>query len=380
MAELTPLEIEARSVASEDLDRIFAGMLRRALLIMEGRAEKSFDADAHPRHPDGTPVDPDTGAGGGRFAPKGGEGSPDKDSKPAKQRKRQPWLNGIFNRKGIGAYNEAIKAMYAGFSTYDDGGFNAGKIQDNLGYAEDMTLNRFADDLDAAPEYDSDRATTEKYAKQTALAIADIAEENPVVIRVGFLDIDSILADGRLKTQHETYDSSGVFDPELRNTVETEVMGISDEDRSYPVYGYVDFGNPPRIGDFGQIKLVLKDEVKDRTTITVGDSLVEYTNSTIFAVPLRKANQTPAYLGYKLFAAHKWLQTSAADPGALYTGNLFYIEAQVHGGVSLDDVAYVEVLTDSLVGVSDDADVDALAEKIRGVGLEVRRVAKKGGA
>src|SRR5574343_1348576 len=141
MAELTPLEIEARSVASEDLDRIFAGMLRRALLIMEGRAEKSFDADAHPRHPDGTPVDPDTGAGGGRFAPKGGEGSPDKDSKPAKQRKRQPWLNGIFNRKGIGAYNEAIKAMYAGFSTYDDGGFNAGKIQDNLGYAEDMTLN-----------------------------------------------------------------------------------------------------------------------------------------------------------------------------------------------------------------------------------------------
>ena len=33
---------------------------------------KSFDPAAHPRHPAGTPVDPQTGAGGGRFAPREG--------------------------------------------------------------------------------------------------------------------------------------------------------------------------------------------------------------------------------------------------------------------------------------------------------------------
>ena len=66
MAELTPLEIEARRVVSEELDRTFAGMLRQAILIMNERAEKAFDADAHPRHPEGTPVDSESGAGGGR--------------------------------------------------------------------------------------------------------------------------------------------------------------------------------------------------------------------------------------------------------------------------------------------------------------------------
>lgn len=42
-----------------------------------GNAEKAFDAAKHPRHPAGTKVDPDTGVGGGRFAPKSGESSPD---------------------------------------------------------------------------------------------------------------------------------------------------------------------------------------------------------------------------------------------------------------------------------------------------------------
>jgi hypothetical protein len=375
MAELTPLEIEARRVAAEDLDRLFAGMLRRALVIMDGRAEKAFDADAHPRHPEGTPVDHDTGAGGGRFAAKEGG---DVEQKPAKKRKRQRWLNDIFNGKGgIDAYNAAIQKMYAGFSTHNEGGFDTEKIQDNLGYAEDVALNRFSENLDGT-EYDSDRATTEKYAKRTTQKIAEIVEQNPVAIRVSSWDIDSILADGRLKTQHETYDSNGAFDPEFREKVETEVMGVSPENRSFPVYGYVDFGNPQRVGDYGQIKLVLNEDVKDRTTITVGDSLGEYMDGTIFAVPLRNASQTPAYLGRKLFPTFKWVDTGASAPDDLYVGNLFYIEAQVHGGVSLKDVAYVEVLTDSLVGIDDVDEVDALAKKIRDAGLEVRRVVKRG--
>ncbi|MBK8188950.1 MAG: hypothetical protein IPK79_00685 [Vampirovibrionales bacterium] len=106
MAGLTPLEIEARRVASEDLDRIFAGMLRRALLIMGERAEKSFDADAHPRYPEGTAVDPETGAGGGRFAPKGGEGSPDRDGKP---RPQGTPVSAAANVTATGAVGKAIR-------------------------------------------------------------------------------------------------------------------------------------------------------------------------------------------------------------------------------------------------------------------------------
>lgn len=39
-------------------------------------AGKAWNAEAHPRHPAGVPVDLESGAGGGRFAPKSGESSP----------------------------------------------------------------------------------------------------------------------------------------------------------------------------------------------------------------------------------------------------------------------------------------------------------------
>ena len=80
--ELTPLEIEARRVTSLELDQLFADTLAQCLSIMAESSTKAWNADAHPRHPEGTPVDPSTGEGGGRFAPKDGSaGSSSGDSK-----------------------------------------------------------------------------------------------------------------------------------------------------------------------------------------------------------------------------------------------------------------------------------------------------------
>jgi hypothetical protein len=49
---------------------------------------------------------------------------------------------------------------------------------------------------------------------------------------------------------------------------------LKPEDR--PVYGFIDNGISVSPSTFGNVKIVLKDDIKQRSTVTIGDSLQQF--------------------------------------------------------------------------------------------------------
>lgn len=154
-----------------------------------------------------------------------------------------------------------------------------------------------------------------------------------ISIRPGVLD--SILLDGRFKNQFETGTSGGALSPDTRKTVENAIFdyepNVSVSRR--PIYGYMtnhsdisykagdirdSFSTTnPYVSHYGEIKVILKDSVKNRTTFTVGDSL----DNSIFAHNLGAVTKEQLIMsGYSF----------QRNPG--------YIEAQIHNGVTTDDI------------------------------------------
>ena len=148
-----------------------------------------------------------------------------------------------------------------------------------------------------------------------------------------------IAADGKLKSQHESGSSHGLYDPELRSIHERLMF---DTDSAQPIYGYV---KPTKIeaGDslqrtgvanfvsaYGDAALVLKPEVKSRTTVTHGDSLMTDVGGAPAPVPLNDVHT----------ASDKRLAAGTTERTASY------IEAQIHGGVTTNDIAKILVHED----------------------------------
>ncbi len=99
-----------------------------------------------------------------------------------------------------------------------------------------------------------------------------------------------------------------------------------------PIYGYVmtrsagDTGN--RQGQYGEVSVVLKPEVSARTTVTHGDSFDTYDPPA--PVPFNDVERASA-------------ERLAMAASGLGYGKPSYVEAQIHGGVTLDDIDYIEV-------------------------------------
>lgn len=174
-----------------------------------------------------------------------------------------------------------------------------------------------------------------------------------VRIRVGERILENhILADGYLKNQHESGDSNGAFDPEMRESI--EAMMFSENIQRGPIYGYVHRGDGTDAGyvnGYGEVAIVLNKEAAMRATITIGDSLLDDPPA-----PMGIAELTA-----KISASDKAMALMAADSawgmgtsasaqiverniGAIRRGerdiHTVYVESQIHGGVRLDrDVA-----------------------------------------
>jgi Arc/MetJ-type ribon-helix-helix transcriptional regulator len=129
---------------------------------------------------------------------------------------------------------------------------------------------------------------------------------------------------GRYKTQFEAGDSGGWFGPDLRAAFESSVLGLHpDMDATKrPVYGSMQTSASLKINEdvqmYGGIALQLKNNVRDRTTVVYNDSLGMATRSA-------SANSVKDDSG-DMFRT------------GMITEPFFYVEAQIHGGVSMDDV------------------------------------------
>ena len=195
--------------------------------------------------------------------------------------------------------------------------------------------------------------TFEKEVPKYEKALKDAVEREDFAIRTSSGDVVKILEDGRFKSQIETGASHGYLDTRRRKIATQQLFAGSEPldvaDSNYEIYGYL--GDAPRAKMYGNTRIVLKkDNIIDRTTLTVGDSLELLETG---ADPMATLATEPQIMSYgKVFSDSvpnapdrlKDVQrdfASIADKGYLSDGN--YVELQFHGGLSAEDIEYIEM-------------------------------------
>jgi hypothetical protein len=177
---------------------------------------------------------------------------------------------------------------------------------------------------DKAEELGVDPAELEQKLVANAQRFVD---ESTLSMRMSSDTLDTILnGDGEIKSQFETATSKGAYDPALRAVAEASHFGLdpNSDPHDRPVYGYLvpPSGDVLPAGSYGDVRLVMKPDVRDRTTATFADSL--------------GSEVRPAYLNQiDLGAVAPGMYTNYDDPGK----SVSFVEAQIHGDTRIDDVA-----------------------------------------
>jgi hypothetical protein len=208
----------------------------------------------------------------------------------------------------------------------------------------------YSRDFGTYQEKGGSREYFEQRAKTMKTLSENISKASPVVA-IETEDFLGVIKDGRFKTQHETRESNGAYKPALRKEAELAIAGVPLDTKSSerPVYGYLAVQNDGEtsntspyntdkwnvnntgVGQYGEVRVVLKDEVRDRTSYTIPDSL----DRNAIPQPLSrngKADLINAGAYYDLSTSHAGFQRES------------YAEAQVYGGVKLSDIKAVYVV------------------------------------
>jgi hypothetical protein len=177
--------------------------------------------------------------------------------------------------------------------------------------------------------YRNEKDATRSDSQREILA-KDAVKNAEIMIAIPAGALQEILDDGRIKSQFETGKSGGYLGEEMRSGQETFAFGYHPriDPTLRPIYGYV-HNKKIRytkamydVRQYGNVHIVLKDEIKNRTTFTSDDSL----NQPMIPAPVNKPNK---------MAVHPSMSFS------------LYTEAQIHGGVSVSDIAKVVVSRDN---------------------------------
>jgi hypothetical protein len=182
------------------------------------------------------------------------------------------------------------------------------------------------------------RKTKEAVEKEVVERLKAAVATNSLCKRTGIHAMETVLAtDGRFKTQFETGRSEGCLSPEHRNNAEVKGMGFADGKKITPhlrpVYGYIE-GAGSNSESYGEIKLVMKDSVKKRTTITCGDSLGMFAEGYACGSPM--LNPGIECLDDSI----EYLMDAKKGKG-MGTEGWRYMEAQMTGGLELAEVQKV---------------------------------------
>lgn len=173
--------------------------------------------------------------------------------------------------------------------------------------------------------------------------LVGVAEVN---VRVPPSVLEKILDDGRFKTQFEVKKSKGLLDNGIRDRFEDSVFGLGKNANPLerPIYGYLSQHpeiyaavNDTSVSQYGSVVVRLKENVKRRTSFTVGDSL-DLTGHG------NHASLKPSPLGVPSYRSASYVYR---DPLSIrYVDGLTdftdtYFEAQIFRGVSVNDIEEV---------------------------------------
>lgn len=221
-------------------------------------------------------------------------------------------------------------------------------------------------------------------------AAADVDEANDVIKRMIAISepksrvpdqkvLKMILNDGRFKSQHEINSSKGTLDPEYRKRAAKKMFGVDTGkalDSDYEIYGYLwkeDYADDILFNDsaegYGDVIVKFKKDIMQRTTFTIDDSLGPVMNDMM--VPSLANEITPSWRARSHYTDQIKKMKAVADEEIhkkiLDELGVRYIEAQYHGGVSIDDIEeVVYTYREFLKGIDED-----LVEKLKEKGIKV---------
>lgn len=150
---------------------------------------------------------------------------------------------------------------------------------------------------DSSGVYDKD---VEEFYKATEKKVKSFIDDGFVGVRVDTDLIETILNDGRLKNQFETGTSRGALLSGFRKNVEKTLMEVPKDlaDAERPIYGMIypkaegalkKYAHGDTGDWYGDVIIRLKDDVKDVTSFTIGDSL-DFSNELVSAITKDSTN------------------------------------------------------------------------------------------
>ena len=237
-------------------------------------------------------------------------------------------------------------------SKYFNDGDNNNQYKDSIYKIQESEYNNI---------YSVNDKYTEEYMDEQFNKVKELVndEANELVIRVKEAAMENILKDGEFKNQYTTLTSGGAYNPDWRKVVENNLFNIPINaiSRNRPIYGYISnkfVENGSRsfeLQKYGDIKVVLKDSIKDRCYISMGDSM----NNSARIIPSKLQDMQKYSVRPEELAFNKW------DNLGEFRG---YPEIQIFGGVKLKDIKYIE-----LPKALKDSDI---AKSIKKSGIKIR--------
>jgi hypothetical protein len=199
----------------------------------------------------------------------------------------------------------------------------------------EVRLENFADRMGRS-------SSTLKAQVQTDLEESFVKVANQdVEVRLSGDALSEVLREGRFRNAYEVSERSGNTEyMSQRNNIERNFVGVPTnarvEDR--PIYGAIH--NPSQAARYGEVSIVLRPEVKERTTMGVGDSF-----NGVNPVPIRDVlNGTATIDDYsRATSGYTWNDIRRGKETIFQSTSDQYWEAQVHGGIGLQDIAQVRV-------------------------------------
>lgn len=185
--------------------------------------------------------------------------------------------------------------------------------------------------------------TPDEYKARVAGKLQALADAQHVYVRTRPETLEKILSGGRVLTQHETGKSGGgVTAVDMRKDVEARGMGVPKDAPAQvrPVSAYLgrkDFATTQdddrTVTGYGNVVMRLKDSVRDRSTVTHGDSLSEISQGNVMASPLRA-------VGHESLSAHElaYHGDKALDSPRAFRVAKPFAEVQVHDGLNVSDI------------------------------------------
>jgi hypothetical protein len=182
--------------------------------------------------------------------------------------------------------------------------------------------------------------------------------------------LGKILESGRFKSQVETANSFGILDPGTRKHFTSFMFGADTEQmepKDYELYGYLgshdrveDYkatnGGSGGVGQYGDIIVTFKkDRLKERTTLSVGDSLSKFNTvqcSRMDDLGLQRGVNLEA-LEYIIPDAYQYARKKEENPASPppepeeITQYESYTELQFHGGLSIEDIESVTLIANN---------------------------------